>query len=63
MAMKYTGDGSFVLGVPARDLTDAEVHEYAGILRASLSEKDPMRQLSDEDLLLETGAYQIDEES
>lgn len=63
MAMKYTGDGGFVPGVPARNLTDAEVIEYAGILRAQLSREDPMRQLSDEELLVATGLYQIDEES
>jgi hypothetical protein len=29
MAWKYIGDGSFLAGVPARDLTDEEYAEYA----------------------------------
>lgn len=62
MAMTYTGNGGFVPGVPARNLTTAEVPQCADILRANLSEKDPMRQLSDEDLLVATGLYQINEE-
>ena len=63
MSMKYTGDGSFIPGVPARDLTDAEVTEFAGILRESLSKDDLARHLSDEELFLKTGVYQIDEEA
>jgi len=29
--MRYLGDGSFIVGVPARDLTEAEAAQYGGV--------------------------------
>lgn len=34
MALKYVGDGSFLTGVPARDLTDEEEALYAPQFKA-----------------------------
>lgn len=33
MALKYIGGGSYILGVPARDLTDEEEREHGKIIR------------------------------
>lgn len=33
MSMKYVGDGSHIIGVPARDLTDDEAREYGALIR------------------------------
>jgi len=34
-AMKYVGDGSFLIGVPARDLSAAEAEQYADLVTGS----------------------------
>ncbi len=31
MMMRYVGDGSFIVGVPACDLTEAEAAQYGGV--------------------------------
>ena len=40
--MKYIGQGAFMVGIPARDLTDEEVEKYGGekaLLETGLYEK------------------------
>lgn len=32
MALRYIGNGSFIVGVPARDLTDEEVARYRAVI-------------------------------
>ena len=34
-AMHYVGDGSFYVGVPARDLTEAEAEQYREVIEGS----------------------------
>jgi len=36
MAAKYIGDGEFIPGVPARDLTDDELEIYSEAIQAHL---------------------------
>jgi hypothetical protein len=44
--------------VPARDLTDEEVEEFATALKSELEKEDPRRQLPSSELLLKTGLYE-----
>lgn len=53
MALKYVGGGNWYPGVPARDLTDAEVEEYG---RRVLAENDPRRP---EQALLNLRIYEV----
>jgi hypothetical protein len=34
VALKYIGDGTYILGVPARDLTEEEEREHGALIRA-----------------------------
>jgi hypothetical protein len=49
---KYTGNGDFIPGVPARDITEGEA-KSRGVL--NLVELSPMYVLAQEDLEKETG--------
>ena len=31
MTLRYVGEGAFIVGVPARDLTEAEAVQYGGV--------------------------------
>lgn len=32
IVLKYIGNGAFIIGIPAKDLTAAEVKEYGGVV-------------------------------
>jgi hypothetical protein len=57
MSMKYIGAGSFLISVPARDLSDAEVEIFGAQLREMLDKNDERVKLSNADLLQSTGLY------
>ncbi len=60
MSLKYIGTG-FVINIPARDLSAAEVEEFGAQLHKELNKEDPRYKLSNIDLLLSTGLYAQEE--
>ena len=58
MALKYNGNG-FIPGIPARDLTGAEAEQFGEELRSTLDKEDPRQEMSNVELLINTGLYTV----